>query len=686
MSAPLLFEIGVEELPASFVAGALEAMPELAKALLAQARLAHGDVRALGTPRRLALLVDDLADRQADLSEKVLGPPKAAAFEPDGTPKKAAIGFAKKLGVAVEELVVEETDKGAYVAGVRKECGKDAAEVLPELLAELCRRIPFRKSMRWGEGDVAFGRPVHWLVALHGERVVPVAFAGIVADRRTLGHRFLAPAPIALGSAREYVAALREAHVIVDPEERERVMVERLEAAAERAGGRVVPDPFLVRENASLVEEPHVILGSFDPAFLELPDEVTIEVMRGHQRYFALRAPDGKLLPRYLAVVNTSRAPEIIARGNDRVLRARLADARFYVEEDLARGLSSRVPELDRIVFQAKLGTVGERVRRLEVLVGDDPAAREAARLCKADLVTLIVGELPELQGVMGRWYALREGVAPEVADAIRDHYLPRGAGDDVPSAIPSARLAIADRADLLVGCFGLGQVPSGSADPFGLRRAALGIVRIALEGPIDVDLGATLRAAHRAYRDQGKPVGEEAAVLAGLDDFFRGRLRALFTERYPTDVVDACLGAWDGGSIRDLAARLAAVEAFRHLPAYESLAVAFKRAYNIAKDAPDGDPDPKLMTEDAERALAERFTSLAPALRAATEARDYHRALRMVAEQLREPIDRFFDSVFVMVDDAVVRDNRLRLLGRIARALTAIAHFHLLSAQPAEG
>lgn len=683
MSAPLLFEIGVEELPASFVAGALEAMPELARNLLAQARLAHGEIRAVGTPRRLALLVDALADRQADLSETVLGPPKSAAFEDDGTPKKAAIGFAKKLGLAVEQLVVEVTDKGAYVAGVREERGKDAAEVLPELLAELCRRIPFRKSMRWGEGEVAFGRPVHWLVALHGERVVSVEFAGARAGRVTRGHRFLAPEPFALEHASRYADALREAHVLVDPAERERVMRERLEAAAKEARGALVPDPFLVGENASLVEEPHVLCGAFDPVFLELPDEVTIEVMRGHQRYFALRSPDGRLMPRYLAVVNTARAPEVIVRGNDRVLRARLADARFFVEADLERGLSARVPQLDQVVFQAKLGTVGERVRRLEVLVGHDAAAREAARLCKADLVTLIVGEFPELQGVMGRFYALREGASPEVADAVRDHYLPRGAGDDVPTATASAHLAVADRADLLVGCFGLGLVPSGSADPFGLRRAALGVVRIALEGPTDVDLRAVLRAAHTAYRDQGKPVGDEAAVLASLDEFFRGRLRAFLADRYPTDVVDACLGAWDGGSIRDLSARLDALEAFRRLPAYESLAVAFKRAYNIAKDAPEGELDLELMTEDAERALAERFSTLAPTLRQAVEARDYQRALTLVAEQLREPIDRFFDQVFVMVEDARVRDNRLRLLGAIARTLTAIAHFHLLGAQP---
>jgi len=459
------------------------------------------------------------------------------------------------------------------------------------------------------------------------------------------------------------------------------VMLERMQAAADEAGGVIVEDDFLVRENASMVEEPHVICGSFDEVFLELPDEVTIGVMRGHQRYFALRDTSGKLLARYLAVVNTDRAPEVITRGNDRVLRARLADGRFFVEEDLERGLEDMVPELDQVVFQKKLGTVGERARRLALAVADDDVAKEAARVCKADLVSQIVGEFPELQGRMGRWYAERGDVDAEVARAIEEHYLPRGAGDDVPSTAASARLAVAERADALVGCFGIGLVPSGSADPFALRRAALGVIRIALEGPIDVDVAATLGAAHHAYEAQDKPVAARDEVLGALDEFFRARLRVHLGADAPTDAVDACLGAWAGGSLRDLAARLEALQAFRELPAYESLAVAFKRAYNIAKDTPAADVDASLLAEDAEKALSERWAALAPKIEAHVEAGEYAPALTLVAEELREPIDRFFDEVFVMVEDVAVRDNRLRLLGSIARTLTAIAHFHLLSA-----
>jgi glycyl-tRNA synthetase beta chain len=684
-SARLLLEIGVEELPASFVAGALAAMPDLMATGLRHARLSHGAIRAFGTPRRLALWVEELAEHTADLSEKVMGPPKAAAYEPDGTPKKAAEGFAKKLGIPVDALVIEETDKGPYVAGLREEKGKPAAAVLPALIDRLFRDIPFPKSMRWGEGDIAFGRPVHWLVCLHGARVVEVELARTQASRETRGHRFLAPAPFALARAGDYVDMLRAAHVLVDPEERRGVMQERLLAAAEEAGGVLVEDEFLVGENMSLVEEPHVVCGSFDEVFLALPDEVTIEVMRGHQRYFALRDQKGKLLPRYLAVVNTCEAPAVIIKGNDRVLRARLADARFFVEEDLERTLGAMVPSLDAVVFQAKLGSVGERARRLEAVVGalgGDEHARAAARLCKADLVSLIVSEFPELQGIMGRWYALKAGVDEMVADAIRGHYLPRSAADGVPKSAASALLAVAERADVLVGCFGIGLIPSGSADPFALRRATVGVVRIALEGPIDVDVRETLAAAHAAYRAQGKPVGDQAEVLAKLDEFFRARVRAYLTERHDNDVVDACLGAWTTGSLRDLAARLEALEGFRRLPAYEALAVAFKRAYNIAKDIDYGEIDEALLVEDEEKALAATWASVRERIARATGEGRYDDALGLVASELREPIDRFFEKVFVMVEDEAVRNNRLRLLASIAHTLSAIAHFHVLGSQ----
>jgi glycyl-tRNA synthetase beta chain len=682
MPSDLLLEIGCEELPVSFLTGALRALPEIVTSLLGRARIAHGAAHPYGTPRRLAIRVEAVAERQTDLEEEVLGPPRAAAFEPDGTPKKAAEAFARKNGVPISEVRIVPTEKGEYAAITRREVGRAASEVLPPLLAEAIARIPFPKSMRWGEGEFAFGRPIHWLVALLGETPLPVRYAGIASGTESRGHRFLAPAAIAIPAADRYLETLRGAHVLADETERRRVMIERLEEAARAIGGHLVRDEFLIAENASLVEEPHVIAGSFDPAFLALPEEVIVAAMRGHQRYFAVRDEHGALLPRYLAVVNTSRSPATITRGNDRVLRARLADARFFVETDLVTALADRVPKLDSIVFQAQLGSVGEKARRvgaLAAILSGDPRAERAAQLCKADLVSLIVGEFPELQGIMGRWYGLRQGLDPEIADAIRDHYLPKGAGDALPPTPLSAWLAVSDRADTLVGCFGIGLSPSGGADPFALRRAALAIVRIALEGPIDVDLRRTLTLAREHYGD--KPLADAPSVITQLDAFFRARLRVFLSEQqgYPVDLVDACLAAWEGGSLRDVAARVRALAELRRSPDYDSLAVAFKRAFNIAKDAPPGDPDPAIFDHDAERALHACFCGVRGPVEAATAKGDYVGALTIVARELRGPIDRFFEQVFVMVDDRRVRDNRLRLLGAIARTMTRIAHFHLL-------
>jgi glycyl-tRNA synthetase beta chain len=687
MGRTLLLEIGTEELPASFVARALEAMPELAAKLLGGARIAHGPMRALGTPRRLALSVADVADAQADVDELVMGPPKSVALDASGVLTKAGEAFAKKLGKAASEVEVVETPKGPYVAVRRAERGRPASEVLPDLLERLCAQIPFQKSMRWGAGEVAFGRPVQWLVALHGDAVLPLSFAGVTSGRETLGHRFLAPASRAVPSADAWLDVLREAHVLADPDERRTRMHEALLASARGLGGELIEDAFLLDECLSLVEEPHVVAGGFEATYLSLPEEVIVAVMRGHQRYFAVRDPQTKALrPRYLTVANTANDPVRIARGNDRVLRARLADARFFVDEDRKVTLAERALKLAGVVFQNKLGTVAEKVQRISALaesLAPEGVSRAtvalAAQLAKADLVSLIVGEFPELQGLMGRYYALAEGVDPIVADAIRDHYLPKGAGDAVPSEPVAALVAVADRLDTLVGCFGIGLVPSGSADPFALRRAALGVVRIALEGPTDIDLRAALGRAAEGYARQEKRLAPPAETLAKLDTFFRARLEAFYGERYPADVVAAVLAAWDGGSLRDLDARLRALAELRLLPQFGSLSVAFKRAYNIAKDVPDAPVDPALLEEAAERALAECFATVRPAIDAAIRAGRYAQALGLVASELRGPIDTFFESVFVMVEREDLKQNRLRLLGGIARTVNRVAHFHLL-------
>jgi glycyl-tRNA synthetase beta chain len=681
----LLLEIGVEELPASFVEGALRALPELAEKRLAELRLAHQAIRAYGTPRRLALVVEGLASRQADLAEEVTGPPVKAAFK-DGVPTKAAEAFAAKLGVSVADLRRVETPKGEYLVGSREEKGQEAVALLPAALTQLIGAIPFRKSMRWGSSDFAFGRPIQWIVALLGDHLLDMEVAGIKSHRASQGHRFLHHGPVQIPDAAGYLAALRAAHVIADPEERARLMRERLEAAAKAAGGQLIEDDFLVHENLSLVEEPHVIVGGYEQEYLELPERVILEVAKGHQRYFGVRGANGELLPKYLSVVNTAESPENIRRGNDRVMRARLADARFFYREDMKTPLADRRQKLAGIVFQKRLGTVlgkAERVERLAKELGvllmlpeaTVMAAAGGAHLCKCDLVSLMVGELPELQGEMGRAYALAQGVAPEVADVIQTHYMPKGAADATSPTDAGALVAIADRLDTLVGCFAVGLTPTGAADPYGLRRACLGVLRTVLDRGFDLKLSEAFRAAYDGYGNVKLDL-QQADLVQKLGDFFADRLRGLLADKLPTDAVNASLGAAD----RPLDARARAT-AIAGLDATTRASVGevFKRATNIAGKAPEGDPTaPGADAHASERALFDAFVKMREELRGLVAAGSYKDAFGKIAV-LVPVLHQYFVDVMVMVDDAAVRDNRLRLMRSISESCGALAKLELL-------
>jgi glycyl-tRNA synthetase beta chain len=688
----LLLEIGVEELPASFVEAALAALPELAKKRLSALRLRHGNVRALGTPRRLALQVEALATRQPDVDEEVLGPPISAGLDKEGKPTRAAEAFARKLGVEVAALRTVDTPKGKYLAGNKKETGRPAAELLHEVLAGLCAEIPFRKSMRWGDGEQAFGRPVRWLVALYGNDVIPFTFGGITSGRTTQGHRFLSPAAIELSSPAGYAEKLAAAHVSVDPAARAGRMVERLRAKATELGGTLIEDEFLVGENLSLVEEPQIVAGSFETRFLALPEEVILEVAKGHQRYFGVRGPDGKLMPRYLAVVNTALAPDIIVRGNDRVMRARLSDAQFFFDEDKKQKLEARYPKLEGIVFHHRLGSVGSKVKRivrltrllseaLDLSAETRTVSIRAAELAKCDLVALMVGEFPELQGVMGRAYALAQGEPPAVADAIRDHYAPKGAHDATAPSAEAAVVALADRLDTLVGCFAVGLAPTGAADPYALRRACLGVLRTLLDRGWDLSIDALVKMAHGGLVEQTIKLDlDEAALRAKLGDFCRERLRNLLESELPSDVVDACLAvaADRPDDARARAQALATLDAETRAKVGE----VFKRVANIAKDAPPGDPVPPAERESAPHAaetqLFEAHRELGKSLGDAATSGDYPRAFSTIAS-FAPKLSDYFLAVFVMTDDVPLRENRLRLLRAVRDACSTIAHFQLL-------
>jgi glycyl-tRNA synthetase beta chain len=678
----LLFEVGCEELPASFVEGALAALPGLVGGKLDELRLAHGAIRALGTPRRLAVIVERLSDRQPDLEEEAMGPPVSAAFK-DGKPTKAAEAFAQKIGCAVDALERVATPKGEYLRGVRREKGRPTTELLAALLDQLLRAIPFRKSMRWGSGTIAFGRPIRWLLAIYGTSTVPVEVEGIRAGAISYGHRFLHPTQVSIERAANYVAALRNAHVLVDPSERRERMIARLHETAAKANGKLIEDEFLVGENLSLVEDPQVVAGAFDREFLALPEEVILEVARGHQRYFGVRGSDGQLLPRYLAVVNTAEQPDNIVRGNDRVMRARLSDAYFFLRTDLKQSLDARRPALAGVVFQNKLGTMLEKAERIEVLardlgelVGQPAAVIEAAtrgaHLCKCDLVSLMVGEFPELQGAIGRSYAKTQGIADEVADVIRDHYKPKGAQDEPAASHAAALVAIADRLDTLVGCFGIGLKPSGTADPYSLRRACLGVLRTALARGFDLPLARAIALAHACYEKQGKTIAPAADELGA---FFRERLRGVLCDSLPADAVEASLGV-AADRPRDARARAAAI-AELDAATRAKVGEVFKRATNIAKEAPPGAPTRG--AEKAELALHDLFFEQKDAIERACAAGDYAASFKRIAE-LAPVLADYFVNVLVMADDAEVRNNRLRLMRTISETCSSLARLEVLA------
>jgi len=681
-SADFLLEVGTEEMPARFLDPALEQLQELAGRMLAENRLAHGEIRVYGTPRRLALYVRDLARVQDALVQEVKGPAVKVAFNQDGEPTRAALGFARSQGVDIKDLVVKNVGPVEYVFAVKRLEGRPAAEVLAELCPALIGGLHFPKPMRWGDLDVRFARPIRWLVALHGEEIVPFGFAGLTAGRETRGHRFLCPGPVPLAAAAEYADVMKKSFVLVDPAERRRVIWRQVEELAARAGGLVEPDEELLSEVANLVEYPTALCGSFDPEYLKLPVEVLVTPMREHQRYFPVRNKEGGLLPRFIAVRNgTEEHLDIVRAGNEKVLRARLADAAFFWREDLATPLSERVEALKKVVWQESLGTVYEKTERLTALsrylAGALNADRDqtdcvlrAARLAKADLVTSMVYEFTELQGVMGRAYALENGEHPAVAQAIFEHYLPRFAGDQLPATLPGRVLSLADKIDTLTGCFAIGIQPTGSQDPYALRRQALGICHIVLDGELVLSLREMVSRAYSGFAGRVKLTLDEEKVAEELTGFFAGRMRGILAEKgLPYDVVEAVLAA----GVDDLLGvwqRAQALETFRLTPQFEAVLTAYNRANNLSRKYPQATVDPATLVHPAEKNLYACLTAARSAVENRLAARDYRGALASLTT-LVAPVDAFFEAVMVMVEDERVRNNRLGLL-RMVVELTA--------------
>jgi glycyl-tRNA synthetase beta chain len=695
----LLFELGSEELPARFIGPALEDLERMFREQCTAVNLKHGAIRRFGTPRRIALLVSDVVLRTEDVTKEVLGPSVKAAYDDQGQPRVPATKFAQSVGASVEKLRRISTPKGEYLAADVEEKGRAALELLPDVLGTCIRKLNFPKSMRWGDVEQSFARPLHWIVALLGEEVVPVTFADVRSGRVTRGHRFLAPQPVMLSSPKEYELALERAHVVADFGKRRAMLVERITALAGKVGGALIDDSSLVDQVVNLVELPCPVAGRFDEHHLDLPAEVLVSEMKSHQRYFSLKGANGKLLAKFIAVSNTPVKDEALSiRGYERVLRARLTDGRFFFDEDKRTSLVDRVPMLHRVVWHRDLNsTWAEKVDRFRALAvamatGAGHAAHRAtieraATLAKADLVTGMVGEFPELQGIMGREYALSSGEPPEVAQAIADHYLPRTSQDALPAGDAGAFIGLADRLDSVCGLFAVGRKPTGAADPYGLRRAAIATVNIILGKGYRLSLGEAVDESLRLLDSKVASVKRKAGDApprAQILDFFRGRLEALWSEKHRADVVEAVLSV----GFDDLVGaerRLVALSAGVQKGDFAALAATFKRAFNIVekqgKDVAKGAVDPSRLIDASEKTLFAQASQVRDTVKARVEADDFAGALEIL-RSLKPHVDRFFDGVMVMAEDPAVRVNRLRLLMDVCGLFSAIADFGKLQAE----
>jgi glycyl-tRNA synthetase beta chain len=682
----LLIEIGTEELPPKALFDLALAFEKGIGDGLEKAGLPIREMRRFATPRRLAVLIGDLPARQPDRRQERRGPALSAAFA-DGRPTKAAEGFARSCGITVADLQQLETDKGAWLVYVSIEPGAATADLIPGIVETALAGLPIPKRMRWGDRDDEFVRPVHWVVLLFGDEVIPAAIMGVRAGRETRGHRFHHPAPIRLSAPADYARQLVDpGKVIADFDARRDAVRAQAESVAAALRGAAVIKPALLDEVTALVEWPVALAGDFERRFLDVPAEALISTMQDNQRYFPVVDARGHLLPHFITIANLeSRDSAQVRAGNERVIRPRFSDAEFFWNQDRKQPLADRQDALKHVIFQQRLGTLADKSNRVAALArfvaghgrGNPDWAERAARLAKCDLLTQMVQEFPELQGIMGRYYAQHDREAPEVAQAQEEQYLPRFAGDRLPASLTGRALALADRLDTLVGIFAIGQPPSGAKDPFALRRAALGVLRTVIEGELDLDLSVALELAAADF----EPALLADRVVHAVFEFMMERLRGYYLEQgVRADTFEAVLECRPTRPL-DFDRRVRAVDAFRQLPEAASLAAANKRIRNILKKIETALPfqvRPDLLVEDAERALAGQLVELSSEVVPLMESGLYGEALNRLA-RLREPVDAFFDRVLVMADDPALRDNRIALLNELGSLFLRVADFSRL-------
>ena len=681
-----LFELGTEELPPKSLQSLSQALGQEVESSLQSTGLEYGEVRLYAAPRRLALTIKALQTKQTDRETERKGPAEAAAFEDDGSPTKAVIGFARSCGVEVDQLDRVETPKGIWMSYQITSKGAPTIELLPEIIQTALDRLPIPKRMRWGSSDAEFLRPVHWVVAMLGTTVVPATLYGITSGNQTQGHRFHHPEKITISSADSYATQLEsDGMVLADSKNRKEKILQQVAAVAEKLGGHAVIDAALLDEVTALVEWPVAVGGSFEKRFLEVPQEALIASMQGHQKFFPVVNGSEELMAHFITVSNIeSSDPTMVQSGNERVIRPRLSDAAFFWEQDLSQALSSHQNGLKKVVYQDKLGSLldkSERVAQLASTIASELGsstehANRAAMLGKCDLLTNMVKEFPELQGTMGRYYAEHDNEPVEVSAALDEQYMPRFSGDQLPSTPTGEAVALAERIDSMVGIFGIGMVPTGDKDPFALRRAALGVLRIMVENSHPLNLLRLIQSAAEGYGDKIDG-GTAQKVFA----FMLERLRGYYRDQNISPAVFESVLSCQPPQPMDFDLRISAVNSFVDSEEAVGLSAANKRIHNLLKkadDVVDGQVDVALLEEEAEKSLHSRLDQIRQQLDDALQQNDYGTALKLLSG-LRGSVDQFFDTVMVMADDQDIRNNRLALLSQLRNQFLRIADISLL-------
>jgi glycyl-tRNA synthetase beta chain len=690
----LLLEIGTEEIPAGYIEPALSALSSILLRRLTEERIKHGKSKTFGTPRRLSICVYDVSAKQDSLTSEIIGPPEKIGFDGNGQLTIAGKKFAEKMHISSKAISVKQTEKGSYLCAVKTEPGIETKTVLKKILPQVISQIPFPKVMKWASLDIRFARPIQSIVALLGTQTISFGFGDIKSSRNTFGHRFLSPGKIRLSNPDKYIDKLKDAFVVADIDERKANIKKQIAEIAQNLDGKVLHDDELVDVVTNLVEYPVPVAGSFDKTYLEVPEEVLINSMREHQKYFAIIDENGRLLPNFIAINNTqAKNMQVVIKGHQRVLKARLEDARFFYKSDINVSPDEWVEKLKGVLFQAKLGSMYEKTQRIENLakyladeISDDAVIKNqairAARLCKADLVSHIVGEFPKLQGIMGRIYAAKAGEEQNVAVAIEEHYRPAYSGGKLPETTVGAIVAIADKIDSICGCFSAGLIPTGASDPYALRRQGIGIVQIMLDKGFSFSLKSLIEKSLLLFNI--KDIAEANKTADGIYDFLQNRISHLLVEEgFSKNVVSAIVSI-SVNHVPDVWQRTKALEKLKSAPDFEQLAITFKRVVNIIKKSAvenavnKVDVNESLFEKDCEPALFAAYKDIKMKVSDNLKKGAYEQALLEIAA-LKIFVDNFFDGVLVMAEDENIRNNRLALLGSISDLFALFADFSKL-------